>query len=1164
MRTHATEEQQASLALERSERQPWTLIEDGHEGVLLTSCLGTTLYVSPGVQRLRGYFPSEPLGREPFADIHPGDQEYVAKARAEICREGASPVVFEFRALHRDGAYRWLAATGTNLLADANVSAIVWNLQDVTCARKERQRENSSQGLQERLQVLLTAVRLLSDASGSAEGVLQVVVRELAEILSCACVLHLTEEDGLHFSTPHVHASDQRLCAEFLAQSRAAAPRKIETLPALQYVVATQSAIFIPGATANFDGSTCVPREFAGLSKEIGINSELMLPLVVRGSVIGALVLLRAGVSAPAFDVQDLALAQSIAEHSSLAIASAQLLRASERELAQRERMAARLRLLAESSHEFADATGDHDRLFAAIAGRLGGTVGDLCAIRALSEDGTMLERGAVYHRDLEIAARAQRILIDRPKSVHTGTMGAVALSGQFVLKPHVSTAEFAASSPTPEYRRLIEDLQVGSTMMVPLLCRGKVVAVAALLRSGSDNPYTEDDLHLVQSVAEYAALAIGNARSYAAERAARAAAVAANAAIQRSEHAHRLLFDSSPVPVLVFDVETLRLLAINDATARIYGYSQDELLLLTLADLRREVERPQVRPTVDAAGDREACGAAWHRRKDGSEFRAEYRSRCLEFGGRRARIAVMTDVTAQYEAEQTRALLGAIVRSSNDAIVSKQLDGTITSWNMAAEKLFGFSTTEAVGQKIGMLIPDELRSEEAMLLGCIASGQRVEHYETVRKRKDGRLVHVSISLAPILGASGEVIGASKTARDLTAQREAAAALLRTEGQLRQSQKMDAVGRLAGGIAHDFNNVLSVILGHSGLILGELAPTDPIREDLAEIQLAAFRAADLTRQLLMFSRQQVIVPRILDLNEILVGIDKMVHRLIGEDIELVALPSARLGRIHADPSNVDQVILNLVVNARDAMPQGGKLTIETANVELDGEYAREHLGARAGPHVMVAVSDTGSGMDDATQARIFEPFFTTKAEGKGTGLGLSTVFGIVQQSGGTVWVYSEIGAGTTFKVYFPRVEGELDDDSPRSAADDLHGKETVLLVEDQDQVRAVAQGILQRHGYCVITTGRPVDALSLCEEHDGPIDLLLTDVVMPQMSGVELAKRVSARRPDLKLLYMSGYTDDSVVRHGVLESEMAFVQKPFTPESLLRKVREVLDAKRAL
>jgi CheY-like chemotaxis protein len=213
---------------------------------------------------------------------------------------------------------------------------------------------------------------------------------------------------------------------------------------------------------------------------------------------------------------------------------------------------------------------------------------------------------------------------------------------------------------------------------------------------------------------------------------------------------------------------------------------------------------------------------------------------------------------------------------------------------------------------------------------------------------------------------------------------------------------------------------------------------------------------------------------------------------------------------------------------------------------------------------MVAVSDTGSGMDEATQARIFEPFFTTKAEGKGTGLGLSTVFGIVQQSGGTVWVYSEIGAGTTFKVYFPRVEGELDDDSPRSAADDLHGKETVLLVEDQDQVRAVAQGILQRHGYCVITTGRPVDALSLCEEHDGPIDLLLTDVVMPQMSGVELAKRVSALRPDLKVLYMSGYTDDSVVRHGVLESEMAFVQKPFTPESLLGKVREVLDAKRAL
>ncbi|HXI60598.1 MAG TPA: ATP-binding protein, partial [Polyangia bacterium] len=375
-----------------------------------------------------------------------------------------------------------------------------------------------------------------------------------------------------------------------------------------------------------------------------------------------------------------------------------------------------------------------------------------------------------------------------------------------------------------------------------------------------------------------------------------------------------------------------------------------------------------------------------------------------------------------------------------------------------------------------------------------------------------------------------------------------------------QAQKMEAVGRLAGGIAHDFNNVLSVILSYSDMMLADVRPDDPSRVDVEEIRKAAQRAADLTRQLLAFSRQQVVEPKVLDLNELLSGMDRMLRRILGEDVELASAPADQLGRIHADPSSIEQVIMNLVVNARDAMPTGGKLTIETANIDLDARYASVHLGSTPGPHVMLAVSDTGAGMDRATQARIFEPFFSTKGPGKGTGLGLSTVFGIVQQGGGNVWVYSEPGKGTTFKVYFPRVDAKADPLQTFHFIPSVGGSETILLVEDQEQVRVVAEDILRRNGYRVIAAKDGGEALLCCETHPGAIHLMLTDVVMPQMSGAELAKRIAAIRPNTRILFMSGYTDDSVIRHGVLESGIAFLQKPFTPDSLNRKVREVLSA----
>lgn len=396
---------------------------------------------------------------------------------------------------------------------------------------------------------------------------------------------------------------------------------------------------------------------------------------------------------------------------------------------------------------------------------------------------------------------------------------------------------------------------------------------------------------------------------------------------------------------------------------------------------------------------------------------------------------------------------------------------------------------------------------------------------------------------------------------DITDQKRAAAALAKTEEQLRQAQKMEAIGRLAGGIAHDFNNVLSVIISYSEFLCEDLKHGEPMRADIEQIHAAGLRAADLTRQLLAFSRQQALQLQLLDANQVLAGTEKMLRRLLGADVTLTMLTTNTVWKIKADPSQIEQVVFNLAVNARDAMPQGGKLTIETKNVELDDEYARLHHEVVPGPYVMIAVTDTGIGMDKATQARVFEPFFTTKEKGKGTGLGLATVFGIVKQSGGHIWLYSEPSKGTTFKIYFPRAKDVVvARPSVTLPPMTTRGNETVLLVEDDEQVRAVAVGILRRQGYRVLEAPNAGEAFLISEDHSATIHLLLTDVVLPRMSGRQLAEKLASSRPAMKVLYMSGYTDDSILQHGILESNVAYLQKPLTPEALTRKVREVLDA----
>ena len=479
---------------------------------------------------------------------------------------------------------------------------------------------------------------------------------------------------------------------------------------------------------------------------------------------------------------------------------------------------------------------------------------------------------------------------------------------------------------------------------------------------------------------------------------------------------------------------------------------------------------------------------------------------------------------------------------------------------------MLGYGRTEALGRELAeLIIPPAFRARHKEgLARYLATGEaRVlgRRIELTAIRRDGSEFPVELAIARVPGKGP--VQFTGFIRDLSERRKAEDALLRSEEQLRASQKMEAVGRLAGGVAHDFNNLLTVIQGHSELLLARLRDDDPIRKEIEEIRKASERAAGLTRQLLAFSRRQVLQARVLDLNEAVADMEKMLRRLIGEDIELITRLGPGIAHVKADPGQLEQVIMNLAVNARDAMPEGGQLTIETADATLDEEFCRTHPPTHPGRYVMLALIDTGIGMSPEILSHVFEPFFTTKEKGRGTGLGLATVYGIVKQSEGYVWVESAPGGGSSFRIYLPPVDEPMQTTEPRvgGAATDA-GSETILLVEDEPVVRELARRILEMNGYTVLEAGDVVEARRLCDTHAGPIHLLLTDVVMPVMSGRGLADALSGLRPDMRVLYMSGYTDDAIVRHGVLLKGVSFLQKPFTPQDLAAKIREVLDLPR--
>jgi two-component system cell cycle sensor histidine kinase/response regulator CckA len=614
---------------------------------------------------------------------------------------------------------------------------------------------------------------------------------------------------------------------------------------------------------------------------------------------------------------------------------------------------------------------------------------------------------------------------------------------------------------------------------------------------------------------------------------------------------------------------------------------------------------------------------------------------------------------------------LESIIECSNDAIIIHTLDGTIVSWNVGAESIYGYSAGEVLGQPRKILLPDDQADELRAILEQLKIGKRIQVYETVHIRKDGQRIDVSMMISPVKDASEKVVGAAAITRDISDRKKAeerfhkafnaspepitianladgrfvdvnesflhvtgfcreevigrtslelnfwdraqdygelvealedrgsvrdmeitflaksgerrtglnSAEVIDIAGQkcilaifkditerktleakLRQAQKMESIGRLSGGIAHDFNNLLGVIIGYGSVLEERVEVDSDLRKGVQEIKKAGQRAAALTRQLLAFSRQQVLEPKVLSLNTVVADIGKMLLRLIGEDIELTTLLQPELGRVKADQGQIEQVIMNLAVNARDAMPRGGKLTIETRNVEVDENLGAQHSPTVPGRYVSLAVTDTGSGMDKETQSHIFEPFFTTKEKDKGTGLGLSVVYGVVKQSGGYIWVNSEPGKGATFKIYLPRVEAAVERDNRQPCVKSLKGSETILLVEDEESLRSLTRSLLVQSGYTVLETNNGARALEIARDYQGSIHLLLTDVVLPGIGGSVLAEEMATQYPAMKVLFMSGYTDNTVASQGVLEEGVFLLQKPFEPEALRNKVREVFDS----
>jgi len=647
---------------------------------------------------------------------------------------------------------------------------------------------------------------------------------------------------------------------------------------------------------------------------------------------------------------------------------------------------------------------------------------------------------------------------------------------------------------------------------------------------------------------------------------------------LRKSEKKYRTLLETTSEGFWMLDSE-LKIMEVNESLCKMLGYRADEMIGKTtfefVDDENRKIFIKQTSKIPDTA---HRTYEITLKKKNGQNLHAYFNSTTPrnEFSEVQCSFAFITDITKSKQAEKLLRENEARYRTMTDDVLDSSFVGVFildsnfqVVWvNQALERYFGLRRKEIIGKDKRQLIRERIRnifenSERFVekVFATYDNNTYIEHFECHVLPGDDReerwLEHWSQPIRYGLYAGGRIEHYS----DITMLKREEEGKIKLQAQLQQAQKMEAIGTIASGIAHDFNNILTVITAYADLALMNVGKEGTLREEIEEIQMAGERGSSLTRQLLAFSRKQIIQPEVLDLNELLTDLEKMLGRLIVEDIELLMIPGPGLRQVEVDLGQIEQVMMNLVVNARDAMPMGGKLILETTNVDLDEGYFQVHgIEAHTGPYVMLSVSDTGSGMDKETQERIFEPFFTTKEIGKGTGLGLSTVYGIVKQSNGFIWVYSEPGQGTTFKVYLPKAkEGAKPKEKEQPPVEDLGGSEVVLIVEDDDMLRKLAHKILRQRGYKVLTAEDGEDALRISKEHEGSIDLMITDVVMPKISGKETAERMQALYPHMKVIFMSGYTDNVINHHGVLTPELNFIEKPFTSKGLARKVREVLD-----
>jgi PAS domain S-box-containing protein len=616
----------------------------------------------------------------------------------------------------------------------------------------------------------------------------------------------------------------------------------------------------------------------------------------------------------------------------------------------------------------------------------------------------------------------------------------------------------------------------------------------------------------------------------------------------------------------------------VNEQTLQMFGYERADLIgqkVEALVPERHHTHHCEhrrkyaVRPKIRRMGaDLELRG----KRRDGSEFPVEISLSPVQTEHGVLVLSAIRDVSDRKRLEdelrqahrelsertdrelwESRSLLAAIVDSSEDAIVGKDLDGIVTSWNKGAEHMYGYSAQEIVGKSIAVLVPVNRPDEIPGILEGIKLGERIEHYETLRVAKDGRVLQVSMSISPIRDSAGKIVGASAITRDITAQK-------RAEDQLRQAQKMEAIGRLAGGVAHDFNNVLGIITACTELLRGRKSKPEEFAELIENIGTAAHRGSNLTRQLLSFSRKQATQPVVFDLSDRVREVSKLVRPLMGDDVEVLIHAKSPAALVEVDPGQFDQIVMNLSVNARDAMPGGGKLIFETSTVQFDQEFVKQHPQVTVGKYILLSVSDTGIGMDETTVTRIFEPFFTTKELGKGTGLGLATVYGIVRQAGGYIWVYSEPNRGTTFKVYLPSAEHRLGADTEVEAEEAVSAAngQTILLVEDDKIMRGLTRQMLEEHGYSVIEAEDGHAALKAAG-NGVRIDLVLTDVVMRGLSGPELGSQLASLNPAVKILYMSGYSGELFEKNGGSLPTASLLEKPFSRRALLTAVHAAMN-----